>query len=403
MAMLPFGAYAGSEIEKCAERRDNGYWECDQWADDWLFKCPGWQPGKSVCRALVWIAKWLSKAYYWSAHKVCVSFKFPKVLLCVLYISLMPLPRLCGKILGFDALAPINPMSPFGPALAYGNYINDEGEDTDRPLIVCWTEAANPLVWSSGLRLKYEQLRHYSVPFHNMLPQFTTKAVGGEVSHRGPALAFFKNSFLLAWTGKDSEHKIHVMQSYDGGDTWTNEVILNISSLSGPAMMVFKNRIYLAWRNKPREGSYLNIISSEDGEKWENETRVMARAISGPALAVLGSLLFIAWNGQDDYKINIRSSEDGISFENQITLDETTDARPALCAYGNHLYLAYKEKGRGSLIKLMRGAHGTHWEKVSAKLLPDWPLNTGLPALASCNEGLIIGWAGPKLHIAGRK
>jgi len=227
----------------------------------------------------------------------------------------------------------------------------------------------------AGLRLRYEQLRHYSSPFHTVLPQFTTKAVDGEVSHRGPALTFFKNRFFLAWIGKDPEHRLHVMQSSDGGETWSNRVELTVSSLSGPALAVFNNRIQLAWKSKPREGSYLNIMSSVDGITWEDETRVVGRAESGPALATLGSLLLIAWNGKD----------------------------PALCAYGKHLYLVWKERGRGGVIKLMRSTNGTHWEKVSVKLLPDRPFNAGKPALASCSEGLIIGWANPRLHVAGRR
>jgi hypothetical protein len=193
------------------------------------------------------------------------------------------------------------------------------------------------------------------------------------------------------------------MQSSDGGDTWLNKVTLNASSLSGPTLAVFNNRIHLAWISKPRQGSYLNIISSIDGITWENETRVTARAESGPALATLGSLLFIAWNDKDDYMVNIMLSRDGLSFENRVTLQGITDAKPALCTYGRHLYVAYKEKGREGLIRLMRSTNGIEWEMVSEKLLPDKPLNTGKPALASCTEGLIIGWTNPTLHIAGRR
>jgi len=40
MVILPCRAYAGREIEECAERRDNRYWKCDEWADDWYYKCP---------------------------------------------------------------------------------------------------------------------------------------------------------------------------------------------------------------------------------------------------------------------------------------------------------------------------------------------------------------------------
>lgn len=402
MTMLPCAAYAGAEIEKCAERRDNGYWKCDEWADDWHYKCPNWQPGKFVCHALVRIVTGVCKAYHWSAHKVCVSWKLAKVLLCVLYVGSISIPKLFGKILGFDILTITGPTSPFEPALAYGRYINDEGEETERQVIMCWAETADPMVGSSGLRLRYEQLRHYSSPFHNVLPQFTTKSVDGEVSHRGPALTFFNNIFFLAWTGKDPEHILNIMQSSDGGDTWSNKVALNGSSLSAPALVAFKNRIYLAWKSKPREGSYLRIMSSTDGITWENETRVAGRAESGPALASLGAILFIAWNGKDNHKLNILSSQDGIAFDNHVTLQESIDARPALCSYGKHLYLAWKEKSPEGLIKMMRSTNGTNWEKVSVKLLPDLPLNTGKPALTSASKGLIIGWTNPHLHIAGR-
>ena len=403
MAVRSCTLYARAEIEKCAEKRDNGYWRCDEWAEEWSFRCSRWRPVAFICRALVWIVELLCKTYCWCAHKVCVSFKFPKVMLCALYITSMALPRMCEKILSFDALVPTNPTSPFGPAIAYGRYVNDEEEETDKPIIMCWTETADPLIGSSGLRLRYEQLRHYSSPFHTVLPQFTVKVVDSEVSYRGPALTFFKNTFLLAYTGKDREHSIHVIQSSDGGNTWSNKVRLNVSSLSGPALAVFNNRIYLAWKSKPREGSYLNIISSIDGITWENEQRVVGRSHSGPALATLGSMLFIAWNGVDDYRLNLKSSRDAVSFENQVSLQGTTDARPGLCAYGRHLYLAWKERGRNGEIKLMRSMHGAHWEEVSTKLLPDEPLNTGLPALTSASEGLIIAWTNKKLHIAGRR
>jgi len=403
MALLPCRAYAGRKIERCAEKRDDRYWKSDEWADNRHYKCPGWQPGKSVCFALFWIVSYFSKACSWSVHKVCVTWQYTKILRCFLYVSSYAVPRLFGKILMFDAPAVQSPTSPFAPAIAYGRYRNAEGDETERPIIMCWTETEDPLMGPSGLRLRFEQLRHYSSPFHTVLPQFTTKSVDAEVSHRGPSLTFFNNIFYLAWTGKDSEHRLHVMQSIDGGDTWRNKVTLNASSLSGPALGVFNSRIYLAWKTKPRQGSYLNIMSSVDGIAWENETRIVGRAESGPALASLGPLLFIAWNGKDDYRINIMLSQDGLSFENRITLQETTDANPALCTYGRHLYLAWREKSREGLIRLMRSTDGNHWETVPVRLLPDKPLNTGRPALASCPEGLIIGWANPTLHIAGRK
>jgi hypothetical protein len=403
MALLPCRAYAGREIEKCAEKRDDRYWKSDEWADGRHYKCPGWQPGKCACSALFLIVSWFSKACSWSAHKVCVLGKYFNVLRCVLYVGSYALPRLCGKMLAFGAPDIQSPTSPFAPAIAYGRYRNDEGEETERPIIMCWAETEDPLVGSSGLRLRFEQLRHYSSPFHAVLPQFTTKSVDAEVSHRGPALTFFNNTFFLAWTGKDTEHRLHVMQSSDGGDTWRNKVTLNASSLSAPALAVFDSRIYLAWKAKPRQGSYLNTMSSVDGIAWVDETRVAGRAESGPALTTLGPLLFIAWNDKDDYRVNIMLSRDGLSFENRVTLQETTDADPALCTYGRHLYLAWKERGPEGLIRLMRSTDGNHWEPVSVKLLPDKPLNAGRPALASCAEGLIIAWANPKLHIAGRR
>jgi hypothetical protein len=114
-------------------------------------------------------------------------------------------------------------------------------------------------------------------------------------------------------------------------------------------------------------------------------------------------MFVIAWNDHDDYRINLKSSNDGVSFGNPITLPKTTDARPGLCVYGRQLYLAWKERGRNGEIKLMRSMHGTHWEMLSVKLLPNWPLNTGFPALASASAGLIIAWANPRLHIAGMR
>jgi len=152
MVILPCRAYAGREIEKCAERRDNRYWKCDEWADDWYYKCPRWQPGKFVCYAIFGTVKWFSKAYCWSAHKVCVSWKYTKILRCVLYVSSNALQRLFGKILGFHTLAIPSPTSPFAPAIVYGGWWDREANyhvldwDSGSPSGVFRTEAE---VWTT--------------------------------------------------------------------------------------------------------------------------------------------------------------------------------------------------------------------------------------------------------------
>jgi hypothetical protein len=402
MAILSCAAYTKTKIEEYAEKRDNGYWKADEWANDKYYRCPKWQPGRLFCCAPVWIMKVIRKAFHWLVHKVRVTIRLPKFLMCTLYVVSLSMAHWLGKLFGFDIPANTNPTSPFGPAIAYGRHRILQAEERSTPIIMCWTETADPRVGYSGLRLQYEQLQYYSAPFHSMLPQYKTKSVDGELSHRGPALAFFKDKFFLAWIEKGEEHRINITQSSDGGDTWSNKIMLEISSSSAPALAVFKDRLYLAWRSKPRQGSYLNIMSSADGMRWINETKMGARAESGPALASLGSLLFIAWSSKDSYRLNVRSSQDGIFFDNEVTLDETTDAKPALGTDGKCLYLAWKEKSDNGLIKMQRSRNGTDWEKISVSPLPAWPLNTGNPGLASADKGLIIGWANPTLHIAGK-
>jgi hypothetical protein len=116
----------------------------------------------------------------------------------------------------------------------------------------------------------------------------------------------------------------------------------------------------------------------------------------------MGSTLFVAWSDKDTHRLCVRSSLDGVLFDNEVILDETTDIRPALGTDEKYLYLAWKQKRGDGLIKILRSRTGIDWHKLPASPLPASPLNSGNPALASCGRGLIIGWANPTLHIAGK-
>ena len=402
MAILLCASHTKSKLEACAESRDYGYWKANEWANDKYYECPRWQPARLFSCIPIWIIKVIRKTVHWFIHKVRFTFKLPRFIMCILYAVALAIATWFGKILGFDMPAATSPSSPFGPAVAYGRHRILEGEERSTPIIMCWTETADTRVGSIGLRLRYEQLQYYPSPFHNALPQYRTKSVDGEVSHRGPALAFFRDRFFLAWTGKEKAHSINIVQSCNGGDTWANKVTLDISSSSSPALAVFKNRICLAWRSKPRQGSYLNIMSSADGMRWVNPTKLPARAASGPALAAMGSTLFVAWSDMDSHRLCVRSSQDGIFFDNEVILDEITDVRPALGTDEKYLYLAWKEKRGDGLIKILQSKTGIDWHKLPASPLPESPLNSGHPALASSGRGLIIGWTNPTLHIAGK-
>jgi hypothetical protein len=402
MAILLCASHTKSKLENCAEIRDNGYWKADEWANDRYFRCPKWHPARFFCCIPIWIMKVIRKTGHWLLHMVRFTFKLPRFLLCITYAGPLAITTWFGKILGFDMPGTTSPSSPFGPAVAYGRHRILEGEERSTPIIMCWTETADTGVGSVGLRLRYEQLQYYPSPFHNALPQYKTKSVDGEVSHRGPALAFFRDRFFLAWIGKEKAHSINILQSYDGGDMWANKLTLDISSTSSPALAALKNRLCLAWRSKPRQGSYLNIMSSADGMKWVNATRLPARASSGPALATMGATLFVAWSDKDSHRLCVRSSQDGVFFDNEVILDETTDVRPALGTDEKYLYLAWKEKRGDGLIRILRSRTGIDWHKLPASPLPDSPLDSGHPALASSGRGLIIGWANPTLHIAGK-
>jgi len=402
MAIFPCAAYTKSKLERCAEKRDNSYWKADEWTNDKYYKCPKWQPARFLCCIPFWIIKVIRKAFYWLIHKVRFTFTLPRFFMCIAYVVPLSLTTWFGRILGFDVPAPASPSSPFGPAVAYGRHRILEGEERSTPIIMCWTETADTRVSHAGLRLRYEQLQYYPSPFHNALPQYKTKSVDGEISHRGPALAFFRDRFFLAWIGKEKAHHVNIIQSYDGGDTWANKLILHISSTSSPALAAFKNRLHLAWRSKPREGSYLNVMSSADGMRWTNATKLPARAASGPALVAMGSMLYIAWSDKESRRLCVRSSQDGIFFENEVILEEGTDVRPALGTDEKYLYLAWRENSDAGLIEILQSRSGADWHRLPVSPLPDWPLNTGQPALASSGRGLIIGWANPTLHIAGK-
>jgi hypothetical protein len=89
----------------------------------------------------------------------------------------------------------------------------------------------------------------------------------GETTSGAPALAFFLNSLLLAWTGTDANHSLNVLPLSIGDlKPGTKTVLSQFSSPAGPNLAVFSNgstaQLVLNWMTQTQ---HLNQAYSTDG------------------------------------------------------------------------------------------------------------------------------------------
>ena len=214
---------------------------------------------------------------------------------------------------------------------------------------------------------------------------FTGKVTLADTSPVAPALTVFNGRYILAWIGVGN-NRINIMQSTDGA-VWSSKVVLNDTSLSSPSLTVFAGKIFLSWRGVGN--NQLNVMQSTDGVNWSNKVVLNDTTVAGPSLAALGNTLYIAWKGNGNNNLNVMRSTDGSAFTNKVTLGDTTTVSPFLVSHANTLFLAWQGVGNLSL-NVMQSVNGVNWSnKIVLR-----ETCTDRPALASANNDFVWSWAG---------
>lgn len=214
---------------------------------------------------------------------------------------------------------------------------------------------------------------------------FSNKVTLSDTSPDAPALTVFRGRYVVAWIGVGTR-RLNIMQSGDGVN-WTNKVILAETSDSSPALAVFNNQLYIAWRGVGN--NQLNVMRSANGTTWSNKRTLGDTTTAGPALASFAGRLRLAWRGVGNNQLNIISSADGQSFSGKRTLADTTTSKPGLHAHGRSLFLVWQGVGNNRLNVLESGDGTTFGNKV---ILRETCIDG--PVLATLGNDLVWGWTG---------
>jgi hypothetical protein len=209
-----------------------------------------------------------------------------------------------------------------------------------------------------------------------------------ETSIAGPAMAFYRNRFYLAWTGTDQAHSINIQSTADGV-TFTGKVTLPATSIAAPALAVYQDRLFLSWTGTDAAHS-LNVMSSRDGMSFSNKVTLQEQSAFGPAIAGSAARLTLGWTGTDG-RLNVRSSADGRSFGSRVTLDDRSIAGPGMAAQGVlPMYVAFTGTDAEHRLNMLSSCDA---RTFSGKVVFAETSFTG-PSLGFRSNDLWMAWAG---------
>jgi hypothetical protein len=123
-----------------------------------------------------------------------------------------------------------------------------------------------------------------------------------QTAHQGPSLAAFNSKLYIAVTGTNSQNTLYINSSADGVN-WpgTFQSLAPESSIpnAGPALATFKGSLYLAWTGG---GNQLNIFHSSDGVNFGGKINLGAIngtyvSTGGPSLTASANYLVLSWLG----------------------------------------------------------------------------------------------------------
>ena len=219
-------------------------------------------------------------------------------------------------------------------------------------------------------------------------------------SDHSPSLAQLNGKLYIAWTGTDSEHHINVMESADGGVTWTNKVTFRdeprrARSDDAPFLFSDGRALFLVWSGR---GSNRHMfIMENDGSGWDPKRTVNSVDSSDhtPSLAYFNERFYIAWTGRDSERhVNVMSSRTGRFWSGKRTfttepIRARSDDGPKLRVVGDELYLVFSGRGSARHVFTMATRDGATWlPKISQT-----PASEFTPDIAQHADRVFLAWA----------
>lgn len=243
------------------------------------------------------------------------------------------------------------------------------------------------------------------IPF--LVEDFVTLA---ERSQAAPAVASWKESSYIAWTGRDC--RLNVMSSVDGRRfenkrTFSYQSCQTISLPSPtfgshpvtyrnpPSLSGGRDGLVLAWRGADR---YLHTSTFPFGHGGSAvEATINQSSADALATAALGSQLALAWRTYQRPKdlivsrLRLSVSEGG-RFLTAVPLRILTRRPPAICAAGNQVVLAWTRTDRHINVVFSPLGPSPMLLRVDAK-------SSHAPALSSFGDDVLLAWTGTDGHI----
>lgn len=162
-----------------------------------------------------------------------------------------------------------------------------------------------------------------------------------------PALLAARDRLWLAWRGTNDDHPYLWMMYTEDGEDWQGKIRILETSDLGPSLAWFKDRYYIAWTGRDHEG-HVNVMSSDDGGSWSDKKTLrygcrQARSAAEPALVASPDRLHLMWRGSNDDHPRILSmfTRDGHLWIGKDRMEETTDYGPAMVLRRDRAFVAW--------------------------------------------------------------
>ena len=171
------------------------------------------------------------------------------------------------------------------------------------------------------------------------------KSVVKDGSASAPSVAYFNNSWRVAWTGTNPGHSLNVARAeFDFNAhrfSIADKVVLGDSSDVG-CVIAAGDALYLAWSG--RDGGHtINVARSTDGKTfpikkiWSGHSSTLA-----PSIAFNEGRLFVAYTRADGHLI-MCEVDNPTNPEPTFVKDlgETSGLEPAIAGFGHHVAVAW--------------------------------------------------------------
>lgn len=198
------------------------------------------------------------------------------------------------------------------------------------------------------------------------------KVSHGEGEAVAPTVACTADAVYVAWEddrdGELENHNIYFAVSTDQGDTWSEEVNIDLDDEGknmslGPQLAAVGDDVYVAWYDS-RNGAYdIYVAGSHDGgDTFEEPTRVdsddqgSAYSASPRIAAVSGGVVYVAWEDARDGSSDVyfsTSANGGRDWSTDVRLDigdepgAANSFEPKLDAEDGTIYVVWHDERNG--------------------------------------------------------